>query len=195
MKFQVANLLTILRLALVPVFLIFFIVKWYVPAFFTFGIATFTDLIDGTVARVLKERSQLGGFLDPLADKILMVTTFSCLTAMRILPPWFLVLVILRDVVIMSGIWVLKVLKIEVEYESIRAGKLATLSETVLGLLSLSYMGWPGTQFGPYPLGDFIYGMMLVTAILIVISGLMYVGKGLGILQKSKRKKPVTSDQ
>ncbi|MBI2092693.1 MAG: CDP-alcohol phosphatidyltransferase family protein [Deltaproteobacteria bacterium] len=168
---------------MVPLFLVFFIVKWYGGAFFAFTIASFTDLIDGTIARFMKTHSQLGAFLDPLADKLLMITTFSCLVSVRAIPAWFLVLVILRDIMIMGGIGVLKILKIDVAYEPFWSSKFATLSQIVLGILSLGALWSPASAVGVYPLSDFAEGLMYITAVLIVVTGLQYIKKGIEILQ------------
>ncbi len=183
MQLHIANLLTIGRLALVPVFLAAFFLGWYHVAFVTFSVAAMTDLVDGTIARWQKKRSQLGAFLDPLADKVLMITTFACLVSVRSLPAWFLGLVIARDVMIMGGIGVLKVLKIKVAYKPFLLSKFATLSQILLGVLSLGVLWSPSFSFGVYPMIDFAEGVVYVTAILVIVTGLQYVKKGMEILQ------------
>ena len=99
------------------------------------------------------------------------------------MPGWFLVLAILRDVMIMGGIGVLKVLKIEVKYEPFWSSKFATLSQIILGMLSLGAMWNPTFQFGAYPIVDFAEGSMYITAVLIIITALQYLKKGIEILQ------------
>lgn len=183
MQLHIANILTIGRLALVPVFLTCFILRWYPAAFVVFTAAAATDLIDGTIARWLKKRSQLGAFLDPLADKVLMVTAFACMVSVKALPAWFLVLIIARDVMIMGGIGVLKILKIEVEYEPFLLSKFATLSQILLGVLSLGALWSPAFSFGVYPLIDFAEGVVYVTSLLVIITGLQYIMKGIEILE------------
>lgn len=189
MKWNLANILTVGRLALVPVFLASFIFQWYLIAFLCFVIASFTDIIDGAVARYFKQHSQLGAFLDPLADKLLMISTFSCLVYVRIVPGWFLVLVILRDIMIMGGIGLLKYLKIEVVYEPFMLSKFTTLFQILLGSLALLFLWRPFTSFGSYPLVDFVEGCMIITTVLILITGLQYAKKGLEILQDATRKR------
>ncbi|PIR17754.1 MAG: hypothetical protein COW13_01250 [Candidatus Omnitrophica bacterium CG12_big_fil_rev_8_21_14_0_65_50_5] len=186
MKWNAANILTLSRLLLVPVFLVCFILKLYSVAFFAFAIASFTDLIDGTVARILRQNSQFGALLDPIADKLLMITAFSCLVSVRYIPSWFLILVILRDVMIMSGIGVLKILKIHVEYKPFISSKFATLGQILLGVLSLATLYRPEFALGVYPLGDFAEGTMYITSILLIVSALQYIQKGLYILQKGE---------
>ncbi len=182
--FHAANLLTISRLVLTPVFLGCFLLEWYFAAFVIFIIAASTDLIDGSVARWTKKHSQLGAFLDPLADKLLMITVFSCLVSVRGIPAWFLALVILRDFMIMGGVGILKAMKIRVIYEPFWTSKLTTLSQIMLGFMSLASLWTPGFSIWVYPIIDFAEGSMYLTTILIVISGLQYLHKGIEILQE-----------
>ncbi len=169
---------------MMPVFVLFFLMHWYAGAFIIFALASFTDLIDGTVARLSRKHSQIGAFLDPLADKLLMLATFACLVHVRILPTWFLVLAIIRDVfIIMGGLAVLKLLKIEVRYEPFWSSKFATLAQITLGLLSLGFLWNPTFHFGVFPIDDFIAGTTMVTAVLIIVTGLQYLRKGLEIIE------------
>ncbi len=181
-----ANILTLGRLILVPFFLAFFILRAFPIAFVIFAVASFTDLIDGTIARLSNTHSQFGALLDPIADKLLMITAFSCLVSVRALPLWILVLVILRDAMIMGGIALLKILKIDVKYEPTISSKLTTLSQIALGMFSLGALWEPIFSFGPYPIVDFAEGCTYVTALLIFISGLQYMYKGLEILNARK---------
>jgi len=184
MKYGLANILTIGRLVLVPFFLLFFLLEWYAPSFFVFSLASFTDLIDGTIARFFKQHSKLGAFLDPLADKLLMLATFSCLAYINTVPVWFLVLLVGRDVMIMGGVGILKLLKIDVEYRPFWSSKFATLLQIVLGALALGSLWCPLYSFGAYPITDIVEGMMYVTTLLIVITALQYIQKGIEILKE-----------
>lgn len=183
MQWNAANILTVGRLVLVPVFYIFFVLGIYWAAFLAFAVAGFTDLIDGTVARLLKQHSKIGALLDPLADKMLMITTFSCLVSVRLLPLWFLVIVILRDVMIMSGIALLRVLKIDVVYEPFLSSKVATLSQIGLGFLALLALWAPSAHIWVYPVSDFAEGLMYISTVLVIVSGLQYSRRGIEILQ------------
>ena len=82
MKFRIPNILTIGRLIIVPIF----VVSFFVPGvfgdlvpFFLFAIASFTDYLDGFLARLYKEESRLGELLDPIADKIIVATALILL--------------------------------------------------------------------------------------------------------------------
>jgi len=102
-----ANQLTILRVALTPFFVLAVVYGYLGTALLVFLIAGATDALDGLAARRAGQRTSLGTWLDPLADKLLLVTTFIVLTLpdiplMNHLPLWLTVLVISRDVVIVG---------------------------------------------------------------------------------------------
>ena len=73
---NIPNFLSLLRIILVPVFVIFLIQSEYDKALITFTVAGITDALDGTLARLLKCQTTLGAYLDPIADKLLLVTSF-----------------------------------------------------------------------------------------------------------------------
>jgi len=105
MALTLANQLTLIRLALVPAFVILVLygrMGWALAAFVTAGI---TDALDGLIARWTNSRTALGAFLDPMADKLLLVSAFVVLSLPGIglvnpIPVWLTVLVISRDVAI-----------------------------------------------------------------------------------------------
>ena len=101
--FTIANQLTLLRMLLIPAFVIFTLYGEFGWALATFVVAGLTDLLDGLAARVAGQKSDLGAWLDPAADKLLLVTTFIVLTLPNIglvnrIPVWLTILVISRDV-------------------------------------------------------------------------------------------------
>ena len=103
----VANQLTILRIVLIPIFVLLVVYGRMGAALLTFMVAGATDALDGLIARRAGQRTSLGAWLDPMADKLLLVTTFVVLTLPGIaltnhLPLWLTVLVISRDVVIVA---------------------------------------------------------------------------------------------
>jgi cardiolipin synthase len=101
--FTLANQLTLLRMLLIPAFVILTLYGEFGWALATFAFAGLTDLLDGLAARTTGQNSELGAWLDPAADKLLLVTTFIVLTLPNIglvnrLPLWLTILVISRDV-------------------------------------------------------------------------------------------------
>ncbi len=105
----IPNFLTILRVLLTPVLVILLLEERLSEALFVFIIAGVTDGLDGLIARLYKQKSRLGAFLDPLADKILLVTTYVILAVQGLVPSWLTVIVLSRDVLIVlriSSVWV-----------------------------------------------------------------------------------------
>lgn len=103
---NLANRITLIRIILIPIFIVLLIQghnPW--PAvIFTFTIVT--DALDGFIARWKKQKTALGAFLDPLADKLLMFSSFLALTYLKIIPLWIFVVILSRDILIVLG-WVL----------------------------------------------------------------------------------------
>ena len=93
----VANILTTIRFVLTPVFIAAFVMGQHAWAIILFCVAGFTDMIDGTVARLLKQPSVKGALLDPLADKFLVQSCFICLFAAGIIPWWLYIIFFYRD--------------------------------------------------------------------------------------------------
>ncbi|MES2905613.1 MAG: CDP-alcohol phosphatidyltransferase family protein [Pseudomonadota bacterium] len=102
--FTLPNVLTLLRLALVPLVAYLLVRGQFQPALAFFVLAGLTDLIDGLLARRLNQRSVFGAWLDPAADKALIVMMFTLLTALGHIPHWLLLIVALRDILIVTAI-------------------------------------------------------------------------------------------
>ena len=176
-----ADILTVLRLILVPFFLITFLQGRFETAFALFAIAGITDLIDGSIARLLKRTTALGAFLDPIADKALMLSTVSCLLLAEIIPLWFFLLVVARDISILLGLAYLRLRKISFELKPVMASKLGTLSNIILVLFAFLKFLKPSFLFLNYPF-HFWFGIFLVVStVLVVISGCQYAYRGLKI--------------
>lgn len=145
-------------------------------AFWIFCIAAGTDVLDGHFARVLKEQTNLGRVLDPLADKILIVATFSALafidTPLFHIPLWFVVLVFVREGIIILGSCIIMRKRHDVTVESIIWGKLTTLFQVlfITWLFVCYFIGWDPEQ---------TFGVVLVLlALFSILSLFQYVKKG-----------------
>lgn len=107
MTFSLPNLLSLLRMGLIPLFVIEVLRAEPVKALAVFAVAGLSDALDGFLARILDQRSLLGAYLDPLADKLLLTTGFIVLTVQGPssagvqIPVWVTVLVIARDVLVL----------------------------------------------------------------------------------------------
>jgi cardiolipin synthase len=97
------NFLTVCRIASIPIFLTFLTRQRYEAALYVFAAAALTDGLDGAVARWFDSRTELGAFLDPFADKLMLVSAFVVLTIDGELPGYLLSVVMIRDIVIVVG--------------------------------------------------------------------------------------------
>ena len=139
-----ANQLTILRIVLTPAFVLFVVYEYLGAALATFLVAGVTDALDGLIARWTDQRTSLGAWLDPMADKFLLVTTFIILTLPWIpltnhLPLWLTVLVISRDVVIVG---VVAIVNLAVGPRTFRPsiwGKMTTATFIVTSVVVMFY--------------------------------------------------------
>ena len=97
------NILTLCRIGMVPIFLVLLSKDRYTEALYVFVLAAMTDGLDGAVARWFDIRTELGAFLDPFADKLMLLSAFVVLTIEHALPVWLLILTAIRDIVIVVG--------------------------------------------------------------------------------------------
>ncbi len=120
------NLITCFRILAAFVVLYYgFLGRWEI-GFPVFCVAAVTDMVDGTIARLLGQRTRLGGFLDPAADKLLMFFSFLTLTKTGYLPVWLTALVIARDLMITVGLLILKRAKAYIIYRPTYLSKMTT---------------------------------------------------------------------
>ena len=127
-----ANQLTLLRLVLVPVFVLCMLYSWPGWALTAFAIAGLTDALDGLIARRTGQLTTLGAWLDPMADKLLLVSTFVMLTLPGLnltnrFPMWLTVLVISRDIAIVLTVAVVKLVVARRTFRPSFLGKAATV--------------------------------------------------------------------
>ena len=147
--FTIANQLTLLRLLLIPAFVILTLYGKFGWALAAFVLAGITDLLDGLAARAAGQKSELGAWLDPAADKLLLVTTFVVLTLPNIglvnrIPLWLTVLIISRDVGIVLSVAIVNLAIGPKTFKPSPLGKAATAIFIVAcGLVMLfNYLGY-----------------------------------------------------
>lgn len=148
--FTPANELTLTRMLLIPAFVILMIYGYRGWALVTFAAAGLTDLLDGLIARMTGGNTVLGAWLDPMADKLLLVTMFVMLTLPEIggpnrLPLWFTILVISRDIAIVATVAVVNLAIGPRTFRPSIYGKIATALYIVTGVAALyfNYLGQP----------------------------------------------------
>jgi len=170
---QIPNLLSLARLFLVPITLWLIIDERWDWAFGLFVGAGVTDAVDGALARVLKAQSMLGAWLDPLADKVLVVSIYLTLAIMGYLPLWLVVLVALRDVVIVLYA-VTDIVSGSLPGSPLLISKVNTLAQIILASLILARLG-----FG--------WGSMMMTEAFVMVVAVTTTASGAAYLVQVRR--------
>ena len=169
---HIPNLLCVCRIFLVLPLLMLMLKGEYIWAFVVFGVAGITDGLDGFLARRFNWRSQLGAILDPIADKFLMVSVFLVLAATGLAPVWLAILVIGRDLLIVTGVVCYRTLVGPVMVDASLMSKLNTAMQLTFVLVVLANAGF-GT---PRELWVTFLGAIVMATTLI--SGLDYMRVG-----------------
>ncbi len=185
MNLTTANQLTILRMLLIPVFVILLLYGYQGWALTTFLVAGITDMLDGLIARATGEKTTLGAWLDPMADKLLLVTMFIVLTLPDIgsinrLPVWFTVLVISRDVAIVLTVAVVNLAIGRRTFPPSIFGKIATATYIVTGVVTL-YFNYLGQR--TVLVSVFVYASLVIT----LVSAFHYLIKVVRVGQPAER--------
>lgn len=166
------NVLTLIRLFSIPVFIGFVTRHDYTYALYVFVAAAVTDGLDGAVARWFNEKTELGAFLDPAADKLMLVSAFVVLTFQQDLPGWVLGVVIIRDIVIVIGYFMLSFFTAErIPVRPSYLGKASTFFQLGCIIGALLHLG--ATR--PQEWNALIYTTVGITA----ASGVHYTYRGL----------------
>jgi len=181
---NIPNLLSLTRIILVPVLIIFLIQDKYYNALIVFIIAGLTDALDGTMARLLNAQTKLGSYLDPIADKLLLTTSFVILAILGIVPSWLTVIVISRDFMILLGAAILTLMSINFEIKPALIGKITTTLQTGTVFLVLLYEAFTHNLSYESLLTLFYW----LTATFTIASGLVYIIRVIKIVNKSNVK-------
>lgn len=170
--FNLPNTLTVTRIVLIPVFITSLEYKRYDYSLYIFILAAFSDLLDGQLARLWSQRTKLGRFLDPLADKFMLMTSYIFFAYYGWVPEWLTIIVISRDVIILTGVLLLYFITQSLRAEPSIPGKASTVMQLLLlfsVLLNINY--------------DIHLDIKMVlvwaTAFITSVSGLHYIYKGL----------------
>ena len=169
---NIPNTLTIGRIVIIPVFLTAIIYKRYDYAFYLFIIAAMTDMFDGLFARLKDQRTSLGMFLDPLADKFLIVTSIIILSVYGWIPKWLAITVISRDIIVVIGWFLVYLVSGTAKVEPSLLGRATIWVQSVFiayVLMNMTFLSLPAV----YPV------LQWITAGITIISGLHYIYRGL----------------
>jgi cardiolipin synthase len=162
------NALTLIRILLIPLFVILLISKSFHGALITFVIAGITDALDGFLAKIWHQRTDLGSYLDPIADKLLLASAFITLAILGIVPYWLTVIVMSRDILIAIGFWVLTMMDHKPTIKPRYTSKVTTVFQILTIIWALfSALHW---RFGS------LFSMLIgLTAFFTILSGIHYI--------------------
>jgi cardiolipin synthase len=168
---NVPNSLTVLRILLVPVFVGFLFREHYDYALAALLVAALTDGLDGTIARASNQQTKVGKYLDPLADKLLLTSGFITLAWLHLVPAWIAVLVVGRDLVLMTATLVARVTAARIDITPTLLGKGTTLLQLIYMFLALLLIA---REMDP----GLIQPLLYLTAGVTLLSGLHYLYRG-----------------
>ena len=170
-----ANRLTILRILMTPVIIVLLLYRQFGLALTLFLVAAITDGLDGFLARSRKERTALGAVLDPVADKLLLMSAVVTLTILKELPRWFAIIVVSRDVLLIGGSVILYMFLGKIAMPPSWLGKTTTGFQLATVLAAMLDNFLPAFQVAIFPL-------TLLTLVLTAVSGVDYIIQGTRLL-------------
>lgn len=142
------NLITIGRLVLVPVLIVMIVNERWQGAFILFVVAGISDAVDGYLAKHHGMASELGAYLDPIADKALIVSIYITLAVVGVIPSWIVILVVSRDIMIVSAVILSWVMLRPVPIAPMIISKLNTAAQIGFAAMVLGSKGF-GLDAGP----------------------------------------------
>ena len=169
---NIPNTLTLTRIIIIPVFITSIIYRRYDYSLYLFTIAALTDIFDGLFARLKNQKTAFGTFLDPLADKFLLVTTFIILSTYDMIPKWLTITVISRDIIVVTGWFILYLVTGTSRVQPSLLGKATIWVQSMLIAYVLIHINLPSLPVLP-PL------LLWAAAGITIISGLHYILRGL----------------
>lgn len=175
---NIPNILTVIRILLIPLFVIFLLKDMFHFALLVFTVAAISDGLDGLFARYLDQRTLLGAYLDPLADKLLLSSTFIVLAVIKIVPAWLAVIVISRDILIVLAHAIFALANISIEIKP----RITSKCTTVFQMLTIFFLLLDPKIPGADTIKWILYWL---TAGLTILSGLHYTYIGMNFIQNA----------
>lgn len=181
---NVPNLISLARLLAVPLIVWLMVIGQWWFAFLAFCLAGISDAVDGFIAKRFNAQSQLGQYLDPVADKALIMAIYVTLGIQGELPAWLVILVVSRDLLIVGGTMLLYALDMHYEPRPLLTSKINTAAQIALAAVVLSALAFhlPFVAVG-------INVLITVAGITTVVSGIDYLidwGRRMGADQPGK---------
>jgi cardiolipin synthase len=181
---NIPNFLTILRVIAIPGFIVALVYEYTGVALAIFVGCGLTDGLDGFIARTFHQRTEIGAFLDPLADKLLLISSFITLAVLELpykIPFWLIVTAISRDIIISVGVTALFMLGKKLQIAPTWLGKFTTFCQITLIIVVL-FSNYAATRYPELFLPQIISSLCWITFAISVASGLGYVYQGIQLL-------------
>lgn len=176
-RMTVSTALTIMRIIFAPFIVLAMVTNYWGAAFWMFFSASALDVLDGNIARWLKQETFLGACLDPIADKILLISCFATLAFVQSplfsIPLWFVLLVLLKELIVLGGSSLIFFIRGHLTVHPTILGKATTVAQTcfIIWLFACYFFGWV-----PVKMYFTALGLLLV---LITLSLMQYLRLGL----------------
>ena len=167
---SIPNLISIARLMAVPVMIYLILNGFYFGAFWLFVAAGISDAIDGYIAKQLGQATILGSYLDPLADKALLVGVYISLGQENLLPSWLVILVVFRDLVIVGGVVLLHISTNSVKMKPLLVSKINTVAQIILVSIVLANLAFLQLAWS-----EFVLILVCIVTVTTLASGGAYI--------------------
>jgi len=184
---NIANGLTATRVLLVPLFAYLLISGRFRPALLVFVVCGTSDMLDGLLARWLHQRTVVGFYLDPIADKLLMATSFVVLAIVKVVPDWLAILVISRDIFILIGSLLILLLLGSRDIAATGISKGNTAMQILTVIYFLAIRAFPGV-WALVPAGSELLvteAVVVLCAFSTAVSGIHYLVIGIRKLSRA----------
>jgi len=169
------NTITLIRVILIPFFVDLMIYGYYRTALLVFVTACLTDALDGMIARLTNSKTELGAFLDPMADKLLIVSSFVTLAILTKIPVWLVIIVVSRDIILTLGSMVIYFTGHSLSIKPSLLGKSTTVLQLLVVTFTLVLIAY-GIK------SDYLRGAYWAAAGFTVASGVQYIIRGMKIM-------------
>jgi cardiolipin synthase len=170
------NGISLLRILAVPLTVYLLLSQEIATAFWVIIVAGVSDGLDGYLAKRLNAVTRIGTYLDPLADKTMLIAVCLCLAHLGFLPCWIIALAILRDLLILGGVLLSNILELELNVDPILISKLNTVLQIFMVSFALGHevLGWDLLQA--------VSALVYLVAFTTVVSGTLYLARWTGTL-------------
>lgn len=169
-RMSIPNLISLARLMAVPVMIYLILNGYYFGAFWLFVAAGVSDAVDGYIAKQLGQATILGSFLDPLADKALLVGVYITLGQENLLPSWLVIMVVFRDLVIIGGVVLLHISTNSVKMKPLIVSKINTAAQILLVAIVLANLAFPELAWS-----EFVLILVYIVTVTTLASGGAYI--------------------